>query len=149
MLNVNDFEPLGGIGFRHMLEDGLAIVRGLAELPDERRRYVVRVLADLFDEAHEGSDVFERDEYFFDPSESTAVRSFALIERHLSRDERPELSLNLATVSQVLRAIHAGEAALPDHCRVAEDVLHEILAKVSLSGGVGLPEEPEDLAWKE
>ena len=64
MLNVNDLEPLGGIGFRHMLEDGLEIVQGLATLPAERRRYVLRDLANLYDEAHRGSDVFERDEYF-------------------------------------------------------------------------------------
>ena len=149
MLTINDLGSLGGIGFRHMLQDGLAIVRDQASFPTERRRYVLSDLADLFEDAQKGSDVFQREEYYFDPLESIAVRSFAFIERHLSFHERPTLSGDLATVCRVLRAINAGESAQPSDRKIAESVLQEVLAKVNLSGGVGLPEEPEDLAWKE
>ena len=149
MLTANDLGSLGGIGFRHMLEDGLAILREQAAVSVERRRYVLRDLADLFDEAHKGSDVFQREEYYFDPVDSSAVRSFAFIERHLSHHVRPTLSGDLAIVCRVLREINVGEAVQPNEREIAKGVLREILAKVNLSGGVGLPEEPEDLAWKE
>ena len=145
MLDVNNSEHYAGIGFRHMLEDGVASMAERAILNGEQRDYVLNDLAALFDGARKGSEVFEREEYIFDPSESSAVRRCTFIERQLSPRERPALTGDLATVSSVLRAIIASESVKQSDRRVAMSILEEILTNVELSGGVGLREEPEDL----
>ena len=151
MLTIDDTRSDEGIGFRHMLEDGLAIVvrEEEVELPPKRRRYILTDLADLFDEATKGSEVYEREEYFFDPNESAAVRTCAFIERHLSPRGRPRLKGDLATVSKVLRAMMAYEPVEQSDRKVASQVLKEMLTNVELGGGIGLPEEPENLVWEE
>lgn len=149
MLTVHELESLSGIGFRHMLEDGLAIVTEGAELPNDRRQYILRDLAGLFNEARKGSDVFQRGEYHFDPTESTALSSFAFVERHLSQEGLASLSPNLATVCKVLRAIMDGEPVEQVERQVAGKILRDMLTNVELRGGAGLPEEPEDLDWEQ
>ena len=149
MLAVPELESLSGIGFRHMLEDGLAIVTGDAKLSDDRRQYILRDLAGLFDEARRGSDVFQRGDYHFDPTESTVLRSFAFVERHLSQEEPTSLSPNLATASKVLHAIMDSEPVEQAERQVAGEILRDMLMNVELRGGGGLPEEPEDLDWEQ
>lgn len=149
MPRVYEIESLSGIGFRHMLEDGVAIVTGGTELPEERRQYVLHDLANLFDEAHRGSDVFQREQYHFDPADSTDLSSFTLVERYLSQQESASISQNVETVRNVLRAIRAGRTVDQAEGRIAGEILCEMLASLELRGGIGLPEEPERLDWDE
>ena len=149
MITLPELESLSGIGFRHMLEDGLAIVISDAELPSDRRQYVLHDLAGLFDEARKGSDVSRREDYYFDPTESTALRSFVFVERHLSQEGLGSLSPNLATACKVLRAIMDDTAVEQADRQIAGEILRDMLTSVELRGGIGLPEEPQHLDWDE
>ena len=82
MVASNTLEHSTGIGFRHILEDGVAILAEKPSFDDQRRDYVLNDLAVLFDDARKGSELYERDTYVFDPRVSAAVRSCAFIERH-------------------------------------------------------------------
>ena len=148
MLAINNLEHSTGIGFRHILEDGVAILAERPSFDDERRDYVLKDLAALFDNAREGSELYKRDEYVFDPKVSGAVRSCAFIERHLTSREQPALTGDLAIVSDVLRAIVGHRTVKQSDRDVATEILQEILENLELSGGLGLPEEPEDLVWE-
>ncbi len=88
------------------------------------------------------------DKYVFDPTVSAAVRSCAFIERHLTSREQPELTGDLAIVSAVLRASVGHQTVRQSDRDVAMEILQEMLENLELSGGVGLPEEPEDLVWE-
>lgn len=147
MAAINNLEYSTGIGFRHILEDGLAVLAEKPSFDDQRRDYVLKDLAALFDDARKGSELYERDVYIFDPKTSAVVRSCAFIERHLSR-EQTQLTGDLAIVSAVLQAIVAEKSIKESDRDVARSVLQEILENLELSGGVGLPEEPENLVWE-
>lgn len=148
MLAINNLEHSTGIGFRHILEDGVAILAEKPSFDDQRRDYVLNDLAVLFDHARQGSELYKRDKYVFDPRVSAAVRSCAFIERHLTSREHPELTGDLAIVSAVLRAIVDHQTVKRSDRDVAREILQEMLENLELSGGVGLPEEPEDLVWE-
>ena len=148
MLAINSLEHSTGIGFRHILEDGVAILSEKPSFDDERRDYVLNDLAALFDNAREGSELYKHDRYVFDPRVSGAVRSCAFIERHLTSREQPDLTGDLAIVSDVLRAIVGHKTVKQSDRDVARDILQEMLENLELSGGVSLPEEPEDIVWE-
>lgn len=147
MVAINNIEHSTGIGFRHILEDGVAILAENWSFDDQRRDYVLNDLAALFDDARKGSELYERDMYVFDPRTSAAVRSCAFIERHLSR-EQTQLTGDLTIVSAVLQAIVAHQSVEQSDRSVARSILQEILENLELSGGDGLPEEPADIVWE-
>ena len=149
MPTVYEIENLSGIGFRHMLEDGVAIVTGGAKLPDERRQYVLHDLTNLFDEAYRGSHVFQQEPYHFDPADSTDLSSFTFVERYLSEREPVLISQNVESVRNVLSAMRAGETVDQAEGQIAGDILCEMLKSLELRGGIGLAEEPAHLGWDE
>lgn len=149
MIKGDNSESFKSIGFRHILEDALSIVRKRDGISAERKQYVLADLANLFDQARHGSEVVERLNFYFDPAESTAVQSFVLIEHHLPESEGSTLTGNLATVSKTLNAIITEQDVEAEDRDTAEKILVKMLTNVRLSGGVGLPQEPESLVWEE
>jgi hypothetical protein len=71
-----------GLGFRHLMEDGIAILQNQPVGPD-RRKYVLDDLSELIGRANRGSDLFRNHALFVASGDRGAVESFSLFDRFL------------------------------------------------------------------
>lgn len=70
------------IGFRHVVEDGLSILKGEA-LDDERRSYVLKELAERFESAKRGFEMAEQAKFFFGKADQAANASSSMMRQYL------------------------------------------------------------------
>ena len=149
MIDFDDLEVAAGAGLRHVLEDSITILRGDHTFGVKRKNLVLKLLTSLFDEAREVSDQRSSYDDLFLPISSNAVRSFAIIENHLSERKLPELSGQLQTVSDVLRSIQKDQSVESTERNEAEELLSEVLENLTFQGDRIFPEEPKKIGWKE
>jgi len=103
-------DSLGSVGFRHVLEDGLAILGGKT-LERDRQEFVLRDLAGVISEAKRCSDLVQGQSWFLANANQEAFELFALIERLTSGEDRPWTNL-LDSAATTLQALAAGKPPL-------------------------------------
>lgn len=127
---------LTSVGFRHVLEDGLAILAG-QQLNQDRKAFVLQDLAQVLTEAKQCSDVARGQGWFLANANQEAFELFSILERSLAREGKQWHAL-LDAAASVLQALAGGAAGLSDAQRQeATQFLKTILSCVT-----NLPKAP-------
>lgn len=134
-----------GLGFRHLIEDGLAILRGETIRPD-RRAYVLGDLSDLVLQAKRGSDIIRSSSLFVSPADRSAYESFSLLDRYLNEAENERWNDVLERTQEALNELRKQNPRLGDDQRNAAMCLFErILSGLNREPKPGISAQPEDL----
>lgn len=133
------------VGFRHVVEDGLAILHN-EDLAQDRREYVLGDLTALLEEAHKGVELIQKEALFAGSEFKRAMESFSLLNRYLRARYNDDLALKLEASKQALEGLRAN-TAIPEAVRsTAIEVLTELLSGMRREGGTGIPAVPEEIS---
>jgi hypothetical protein len=146
-LMAGDLTAIADGGFRHVVEEGLSLLKG-QQLPSERRDYVLERLTTLLREAAVGSQVVARGALFIGSKERDAYESFSLLERHLGH--RPGWRELLKRTEEALEALKSAPTAPTQIDPAASQLLEELrgsLRRAGVGGIRSLPEEIEFRRW--
>lgn len=138
---AGEFGTTASVGFRHVIEDGLALLKE-ENLPDARRKFVLERLGRLLQEAARGREMIAKEALFVGSSSRSAYESYSLLERYLHSsmwEKRLEAS------EQAIEELAGGSQVRQEAKRSAIELLEELLASLSREGSAGLPPVPEDL----
>jgi hypothetical protein len=144
---AGDLASMAGVGFRHVVEEGLSLLKG-EQLPAERRDYVLARLSTLLHEAVMGSQIVDREALFIGSQERDAYESFSLLERHL-RHHRGWREM-LQRTEDALNALKRSGDAPVQVRSTAVELLEELrgsLRREGIGGIRSLPEEIEFRRW--
>ena len=144
---ARELTTISGVGLRHVVEDGLSLLRG-QQLPGERGEYVLERLSRLIHEAVVGSKIVEQEALFVGSKDRDAYESFSLFERHLRHHEgwRELLKGTERALDELKATGRPSEEVRP----VAVEMLQEMQESLRRQGAGGirsLPEEIELRRW--
>ena len=86
---TQQFDALQTVGLRHVLQDGLALLAGVAQLSPDREQYVVADLATIIADAKQCSDLQQSHNWFVAAPNREALEILSLMERHLENSNTP------------------------------------------------------------
>jgi hypothetical protein len=133
-----------GVGFRHLIEDGVAILQNRPVDPN-RRQYVLGDLSDLVLRARRGSDLVRNNALFVASGDSTAVESFSMLDRFLDEAESDHWKAILEQTQEALAQLQGGNLP-PDQLRdAAVKLLGRILSGLTREPKPGIPSQPEEI----
>lgn len=134
-----------GLGFRHLIEDGLAILTGRTMTPD-RREYVVADLSELVLQAKRGADLVRGDALSVNIADKNAFESFSLLGRYLDHPHEEHWNQMLGKAEEAFNELRKGAAAnLDDDQRAAAaDLLRRVLSRLIREPKPGVPSTPEE-----
>lgn len=104
---ATDTQWASNIGFRHVVEDGLSVLKG-EDLAKERLSYVLESLAERFESAARGFEMAERAELFFGKANQAANSSSHMLRRYLNDWQDERLPSDVKTALKVLNSIRHG-----------------------------------------
>ena len=135
------------LGFRHVIEDGLAILSG-AEIQPDRRAYVLRDLAQLLVEAKRGSDLVQQSAFFVASADHSAFESYSLLDHYLGRTHDENQWTEMLRAAEVTLEELRKEAPKLNEAdkSTAENLLGELLARLMQEPNSGIASEPENIA---
>jgi len=99
--------PTEDIGLQHVLENGLALIRGQS-FESARRRQVLTNLIEIFTEAAEGSRALQPRNLIFAVEQRSAFVRFSVFYRYLSKRFGDEVPNRIRDTLEVLTAIRNG-----------------------------------------
>lgn len=149
MIAIDDIENRGGIGFRHLIEDGLAIVKRESDITNARRNTVLNELSDLFGAASIGSIAGAESEGFFVPGDAAAARSYYFIEQHVSSPKGADLPRKLDVAQKVLGQIKDEKRVRALDRNLVAEVLQDVLEHLRVQSGSIMPTEPGEIRRQE
>jgi len=138
---ARELATVGSVGFRHVVEDGLTLLKE-RRLPPARREYVLDELVRLLSDAARGKEIMAEQTLFVGARDRNAYESYSLLDRYL-RDESWKSRLEAS--QGALRRLAEGASASGEERSAAMDLLEELLASLERDASSGLPLMPEDL----
>ncbi len=133
-----------GVGFRHLVEDGIAVLRNEPVLPD-RRKYVLDDLSELIGQANRGSDLFRNHALFVASGERGAVESFSLVDRFLGGAESDYWKSILSQAQDALHQLRNGDIPTAESRDAAVSLLKKILSGLIREPKPGASNMPEEI----
>lgn len=133
-----------GVGFRHLIEDGVAILQNQPVGPD-RRKYVLDDLAELIGRANRGSDLFRSHALFVASADRSAVESFSLVDRFLGGAESDHWKSVLAQAQEAFHQLRNGGVPGAEARDAAIGLLKKILSGLTREPKPGVSSKPEEL----
>jgi hypothetical protein len=134
-------EPLGSVALRHVVEDGIALIRDQKELAPSRRASVLTDLEGLFDDAWKGSELSHAGGLFVAPSDKSAFEAYSLFTRHFGEID---WSQKLSRIREALKALQSGQAPKTDDAVIASSVLESLLTSLQKRTPGELRREPRE-----
>ncbi len=138
---TSELGTVASVGFRHVVEDGLSLLRD-QRLSKARREYVLEELMKLLTDAARGQEIMAEQTLFVGAKDRDAYDSYSLLARYL-RDETWKDRLDASR--EALRRLAAGSAAPNSERSAAIGLLKELLASLERDASSGLPLMPEHL----
>ncbi|MGZ3308581.1 MAG: hypothetical protein ACXU8R_08695 [Xanthobacteraceae bacterium] len=135
---------INGLGFRHLIEDGVAILQGRPIGPD-RRRYVLDDLSELVLRAKRGSDLVRSNALFVASADRSAVESFSVIDRFLDEAESDHWKAVLEQAEEALKRLRTGGIPQDQSREAAIILLQRILSGLTREPKPGVPSQPEEI----
>ncbi len=133
------------LGFRHVIEDALAILAGQTINPD-RRAYVLRDFSNLLIEAKRGSDLVQQDTLFVTSADRSAYESYSFFDRYLGQKHDDHWTEKLKIAEAVFEELGKDVPILEERDRLAAtSLLFEVLTVLRNEPNSGIPQEPEDI----
>src|SRR5665213_2097026 len=131
-------QPFGtnGLGFRHLIEDGLAILNG-RPISADRRDYVVQDLSQLVLQAKRGSELVRSNALSVATDDRSAFESYSILDRYWDRSHEEQWNQVLAKAGEAFDRLRKGTAAnlSEDQRNAAANLLEKVLS--------GLTREPK------
>ena len=127
-----------GVGFRHLIEDGLAILQGRPIIPD-RRKYVLDDLSELVLRAKIGSDLVRNNALFVASADRSAVELFSVIDRFLDEAESDHWKGVLDRAEEALKQLRTGGVPQDQSRKAAIILLQRILSGLTREPKPGVP----------
>lgn len=135
---------VGNIGFRHVIEDGLSVLRN-GDLDPKRRKYVLEDLTRLMQEARKGSDLAKHVSLFVRSDEISAFETFSLLDRYLKHGHDVHWREKLPGAEKTFTQLALNAEVSPEARTAAIALLTELLAGVKRRNSIGIPEQPEEI----
>ena len=135
---------INGLGFRHLIEDGVAILQNQPVNPD-RRKYVLEDLSDLVVRARQGSDLVRNNALFVASADRSAVESFTILDRFLGEASRDQWKGVLQQTEEALDRLRSGASPQDNQREAAIGLLKRILSGLLREPKPGVPTQPEEL----
>ncbi len=134
------------LGFRQLIEDGLAIIRN-EPMGSQRRALVLNDLSDLIFKAKQGSDLVRNSVLSVTPAQRSAYESFTLLDRFLNQAESEHWNMILDQSEKALFELRKTTPQLTEQQRdSATALLTKILSGLNRQPWPGIPMEPEE-SW--
>lgn len=135
-----------GLGFRHLIEDGLTILSGHPINPD-RRAYVVQDLSELVLQAKRGADMVRSNALTVTTADRNAFDSFSILDRFWDRTHEDQWNNLLAKAGEAFDELRkGGRANLNDDQRAAAaNLLQHVLSGLTRESKPGVPYGPAEL----
>lgn len=134
-----------GIGLRHVIEDGIAILKGSTFAP-ARREYVLDDLLDLFSKVVRGHELVQSPALFTGSADRGAFEAFSLLDRFLPNADDLPVQESLRQSARAFAQIKGGQVITPEQRDNLSDFLRQILARLERQDSAGLRNEPEQIA---
>ncbi len=135
-----------GLGFRHLIEDGLTI---LSDRPinADRRAYVVQDLSELVLQAKRGADLVQNNALTATTADRNAFDSFSTLDRFLDRTHEDQWNNLLAKAGEAFAELRKGTRANlnEDQRAAAAKLLKIVLSGLTRESKPGVPYGPEEL----
>lgn len=135
---------IAGVGFRHVIEDGLAVL-SREHLDPGRRKYVVDDITNLLRDASRGLELVNRSTLFVNSDERSAVDAFSLLNRYLGHGHGQDWGKQLPAAEKAFDELQKNSEPSDDIRAAAADLLQELLIRVQRQSWTGIPEQPEDI----
>lgn len=128
-IGMYEADSLSSVGFRHVVEDGLAILAGQL-IQEKRRDFVLHDLATVINEANNFSKPAGGNAWFSSIRNHEALELYTLLDRRL-RDSNKTWQEALETSARVLQQLAGGDSKLDEIQKQATTwFLNELLACV-------------------
>jgi hypothetical protein len=135
---------INGLGFRHLIEDGVAILQNRPISPD-RRKYVLEDLTDFVLRAKRGSDLVRNNALFVASADRSAVESFSVLDRFLDEAENDRWKGVLEQAEEALKQLKNGDVPQDQLREAAIVLLRRILSGLTREPKPGIPSQPEEI----
>jgi hypothetical protein len=119
---AHDPNPLASVGFRHVIEDGLAILKG-QQLQDDRKRFVLTDLARIADDA--AASAVRHEALMFSERRAESTQIFLLLKKRIPAGDSWQNWLKKAA-SAFTKLAHNHGNALPEEREAAQRFLSEL-----------------------
>jgi hypothetical protein len=135
-----------GLGFRHLIEDGLAILDGRPINPD-RRAYVVKDLSQLVLQAKRGSDLVRSNALSVASDDRNAFESYSILDRYWDRSREEQWTQVLAKAGEAFDCLQKGVVRdlREDQRNAAANLLRTVLSGLIKEPKPGVSSQPEEL----
>jgi hypothetical protein len=140
--------PVTDLALRHILESGLAVVKG-EQLEPTRKGFVLKALGKIFDDARKGSHALTARNFFLAAEEPPVLERFSLFFRYLHGTMGDDLSTRLDEVAGVLGELETnGEAEANAKARAAQ-LIENLLAGIAQESALAplVPQQDAILAF--
>ena len=137
---------INGLGFRHLIEDGVAILQN-RPIDADRRKYVLDDLSDLVLTAKRGSDLVRNNALFVASADRNAVESFSLLDRFLDEAETDQWKVILEQTEQALKQLQRGAVPTQESREAAIVLLKQILSGLIREPKPGVSSQPEEIRF--
>lgn len=133
-----------GLGFRQLIEDGLAILNG-APLGPDRQTYVLQDISEFVLQAKRGSDLVQNSALFVTSDDRAAYESFSLLDRYLGQTQSETWNNVLEQARLAFSELGKDKPQLREEQRAAAvSLLKRILAGLIREPKPGIPTQPEE-----
>jgi hypothetical protein len=133
-----------GLGFRHLVEDGIAVLQD-QPVGSDRRKYVLDDLSELIGRANRGSDLFRNHALFVASGDRGAVESFSLVDRFLGGAESDYWKSILSQAQEALHQLRNGDVPKAEARDAAVSLLKKILSGLIREPKPGVSNRPEEI----
>ena len=141
---MNQSTLANSIGFRHVLEDGLAILSKQDHSIDiDRKKYVLEDLVSFLSKAVEGLSISSEQSLFVGSSEKNAFEVYLLLKRYLAHDA--DWTNKLRLTESALCHLSQDVDVPADEQGAALELIENLLDRVR-SQGLGVPLQPESIS---
>lgn len=130
------------LGLRHLIEDGIAILRGGA-FPDARRDFVLSDLQELFEKVARGHELIQSPSFFVGTADRGAFEAYSLLDRFLPLSPSGSVHTALRASAERLAEIKGGHTVAPAQRQESAEFLSQILASLRRQDSSGLRNDPE------
>lgn len=121
--------PSAGVGFRHVIEDGLSILSN-RNIDPGRREYVLTELASLMRKASKASKLIGDTALFVGSDEKNAYESYSLLGRYLSKKHEEDFHTLLATGETAFERLQSNQNIDEDTRSAAVTLLEDLLSSL-------------------
>lgn len=133
-----------GVGFRHLIEDGIAILQDAPIAPD-RRAYVLDDLFNFVLRAKRGSDLVRSNALFAASAERSAVESFSVLDHFLDDTESESWKTAFEKAEDALTQLKSGSEPKEESRLAAILLLQKVLSGLTRESKPGISNQPEEL----